>query len=138
MRHRFYEILAYIFILVIISGCSAKEITLSISHIQPSLENTETSLVAGAASMGITPPPGMPMAGYSKISTDAIGVRSKLMARAIYINSGKSAPVALVQCDLLSGSLALHHKVAELIAKQTDVDAGGLMSGAGESDFRFC
>ena len=42
--------------------------------------DTDT-LVAGSAKVDITPPIGFPMAGYSTMSTDSIGVRTKLMAR---------------------------------------------------------
>ena len=52
------------------------------------------------------------------------------MARVIYLKPATGRPVALVQCDLLSGSLILHHRVAELIALKTDIDAGGLVISA--------
>ncbi len=85
------------------------------------------SLLAGAAKIDITPPLGIPMAGYATMSTDSMGVRTKLMARAFYIKPKAGPPVGLVQCDLLSGSLVLHHRVAELIAEHTDVECGGLL-----------
>ena len=85
------------------------------------------TLQAGAAKVDITPPIGMPMAGYSTMSTDSVGVRAKLMARVFYIKPKSGSSVALVQCDLLAGSLILHHKIAELIADETDVGVGGLL-----------
>ncbi|MDY6824764.1 MAG: neutral/alkaline non-lysosomal ceramidase N-terminal domain-containing protein [Thermodesulfobacteriota bacterium] len=55
------------------------------------------------------------------------GFRSRLTARVIYIRSAGGTAVALVQCDLLSGSRILHHKIASLIAGKTDVPARGLL-----------
>jgi len=49
------------------------------------------------------------------------------MARVLYLKPKEGLPVALVQCDLLSGSLLLHHMAADIIADKTDVDSGGLM-----------
>ncbi|MBW1988263.1 MAG: neutral/alkaline non-lysosomal ceramidase N-terminal domain-containing protein [Deltaproteobacteria bacterium] len=82
---------------------------------------------AGAAVVDITPPPGLPMAGYSLMGRPGEGVRTRLKARAIYLRPAKGRPVALVVCDLLSGSTLLHHRVAELVAGTTDVDLAGLM-----------
>ncbi|MCP4755838.1 MAG: alkaline ceramidase [Proteobacteria bacterium] len=84
-------------------------------------------LLAGSAKVDITPPIGIPMAGYATMSTDSIGVRTKLMARVFYIKPKSGPSVALIQCDLLSGSLILHHRVAELIAAEIDVEIGGLL-----------
>jgi len=98
-----------------------------VRHILPDVHADTDTFVAGIAETGITPPPGMPLAGYSKLAVKSEGVRTKLMARAIYLKTPDSPSVALVQCDLLSGSLVLHHKVAERIAKKTDIDSGGLL-----------
>lgn len=76
--------------------------------------------------MDITPPPGMPMAGFSMFSCTSIGVRTKLKARILYVKPKKESAVVLVQCDLLSGSLLIHHRVAELVAPLTDVEAGAI------------
>jgi len=89
-------------------------------------KNTETML-AGASIIDITPPPGMPQAGFAMFSTIGYGVRTKLNARTLYIKPRKGKPVALVQCDLLSGSSILHHKAAELAAGKTDVDCAAIV-----------
>lgn len=112
---------------IIFSGCMPQKHTLTILNNPPLPSEPHDRLIAGVAKTGITPPPGMPMAGYSKLSVDARGVRTKLLARAIYIKQKDAPAVALVQCDLLSGSLALHHKVAEMISMHTDIASGGLM-----------
>ncbi|MBU2643099.1 neutral/alkaline non-lysosomal ceramidase N-terminal domain-containing protein [bacterium] len=97
-----------------------------IDNISP-LESSESpTLMAGAASVDITPPPGMPMAGFAMYSCSAVGVRTRLKARIFYIKPKTGGPVALVQCDLLSGSLLLHHRIAELVAQETDIEAGAI------------
>lgn len=86
-------------------------------------------LLAGAAEVDITPPPGMPKAGYSANATDGNGFRTRLRARVLHLRSG-SAALAWVQCDLLGGSSVLQHLVADRIAAATDVPLAGLMIGA--------
>jgi neutral ceramidase len=82
---------------------------------------------AGVAQTDITPPPGLPLAGYSSLSADSKGFRIRLKARAFYLKPANGKPVMIVQCDLLSGSRILHHSVSERIAKQTDISASGLV-----------
>ncbi|HOS38537.1 MAG TPA: neutral/alkaline non-lysosomal ceramidase N-terminal domain-containing protein [Spirochaetota bacterium] len=108
-------------------ACSAPQVKIDIRNIAPAAPAPSDGLVAGAARVDITPPPGMPLAGYSKQSGAAEGFRTRLYARAIYIKPKTGKPIALVQCDLLSGSLILHHRVAELVAKETGVGADALM-----------
>ncbi|MFP4445129.1 MAG: neutral/alkaline non-lysosomal ceramidase N-terminal domain-containing protein [Desulfosudaceae bacterium] len=84
-------------------------------------------LMAGVAKVDITPPPGISMAGYSVMAGTGQGFRGRLHARAIYLRSANLPGVVLLQCDLLSGSRLLHHRVAELIAATTDVPVNGLM-----------
>ncbi|QUM81480.1 neutral/alkaline non-lysosomal ceramidase N-terminal domain-containing protein [Moritella sp. 5] len=71
---------------------------------------------AGAISVDITPPPGMAMSGYSVMANKGVGFRTRLKARVIYINDGQGNATALVQTDLTSASLLLHHKVALEVA----------------------
>lgn len=82
--------------------------------------------VAGIAERDITPPIGMPKFGYSSFAQDSNGFRTRLKARAFYLHAPNSPAIALVQLDLGAGSLPLHHRVAELIAAQTDVPSHGL------------
>lgn len=87
------------------------------------------SLLAGAAEVDITPPPGMPKAGYSSNANDGSGVRTRLRARVIHLRAGTTS-MALVQCDLLGGSAVVQHLVAQAIAAETDVPLHGLFIGA--------
>jgi len=47
---------------------------------------------AGAVSVDITPPPGMPMGGYSILANKGMGFRTRLKARVVYLNDGKGTP----------------------------------------------
>jgi neutral ceramidase len=87
------------------------------------------SLLAGVAEVDITPPPGLPKAGYSANATDGQGFRTRLRARVLHLQRGP-ASMAIVQCDLLGGSAVLAHLVARHLADCTDIPLAGLMIGA--------
>ena len=86
-------------------------------------------LLAGAAEADITPPPGMPKAGYSANAHDGNGFRTRLRARVTHLRTGRSS-LALVQLDLLGGSSVLQHLVARAVAERTDVPLAGMWIGA--------
>ncbi len=94
----------------------------------PGPSATGRELLAGAAEVDITPPPGMPKAGYSANAHDGNGFRTRLRARVVHLRSGTTS-LAVVQCDLLGGSAVVHHLVARAIA-DTDVRLPGLLIGA--------
>ena len=108
-------------------GCSAKHMAIEARNIRLETPDVQEAMTAGFAKIDITPGPGMPMGGYSMMGKRGMGYRTKLYARAIYIKPKEGKPIALVQCDQLSGSLAVHHFVAENIARKTNVEAGGLV-----------
>lgn len=85
--------------------------------------------LAGAAEVDITPPPGMPKAGYSANAHDGNGFRTRLRARVSHLRSGRSS-IALVQLDLLGGSSVIQHLVAEAVADGTDIPLAGIWIGA--------
>ncbi|MBI2705602.1 MAG: neutral/alkaline non-lysosomal ceramidase N-terminal domain-containing protein [Actinobacteria bacterium] len=89
----------------------------------------EQELLAGAAEVDITPPPGMPKAGYSANAYHGTGFRTRLRARVLHLRTGVTS-VALVQCDLLGGSAVVQHLVAQAIRDRTDVPLAGLFIGA--------
>jgi neutral ceramidase len=96
----------------------------------PVLDHVD-GLLAGAAQIDITPPPGMPKAGYSANARTGVGFRTRLRARVVHLRSG-TASIAIVQCDLLGGSSVLQHLVADALARVPDVDVplAGLLIGA--------
>ena len=88
---------------------------------------------AGAVSVDITPPPGMPMGGYSILANRGQGFRTRLKSRVVYLNDGNGHSVALVQVDLPAASLLLHHKVAEAVAEKTGLKPGDIAITASHS-----
>lgn len=74
---------------------------------------------AGAVTVDITPPPGMPMGGYSVMANKGQGFRTRIKAKIIYLNDGQGQSVALIQGDLTAGSLLVHHMVAQRVAEKT-------------------
>ncbi len=103
--------------------------TFAIERADPLPADPVVGLLAGAAERDITPPPGMPKAGYSSNANDGNGFRTRLRARALYLAAGGTAQLVL-QCDLLGGSAVLHHLVARALAERTDVPLEGLLVGA--------
>ncbi|MCW2856359.1 MAG: hypothetical protein JWR52_1974 [Marmoricola sp.] len=85
-------------------------------------------LLAGAAEVDITPPPGMPKSGHSKNATDGRGFRTRLKARAVHLRSGRSS-VVLIALDLLAGSAVVHHELARQVS-DTDVPLSGIFLAA--------
>jgi neutral ceramidase len=115
--------------LVIFTGCAyfTDYVHMDIGKQKPLHDVGNTTLLAGAAKADITPPPGMPKGGYSTWGNYSKGFRTRLYARVLYVKPKYGRSVALVQCDLLTGSLLLNHRVAEIIAKETDVGIDGLL-----------
>ena len=115
-------------LLFFLSGCSFFNHNAQIEIIRQTPQQSLQSkhLLAGAARADITPPPGMPMAGYSMWANYGKGFRTRLFARVLYLKPRSGSAVALVQCDLLTGSLLLNQRVAERIASKTDVGMEGL------------
>jgi neutral ceramidase len=87
------------------------------------------SLLAGAVDVDITPPPGLPKAGYSRNAHTGVGFRSRLRARVLHLRGGAGS-IALVQCDLLGGSAIVQRLVAHAVAEATDIPAAGVSIGA--------
>jgi len=115
-----------------LAGCAR---TLEIAVTQPVVDNPPATgtPTAGAVSVDITPPPGMPMGGYSLLANKGMGFRTRLKARIVYLNDGQGNSVALVQTDLTAGSLLLHHQVAEAVAQRTHLKPGDIATTASHS-----
>ena len=88
-----------------------------------------SGLLAGAAEVDLTPPPGLPKAGYSRNARTGVGFRGRLRARILHLRAG-AASVAIVQCDLLGGSSVLQRLIAASVASRTDVPLAGVFIGA--------
>lgn len=87
--------------------------------------------VAGIGKVDLTPPPGLPMFGYSRARRrDAAGVRTRLYARALYLEDARGERMALVQCDLGAISALLHRQVAQAVVRETGIAADRLLLAA--------
>ncbi|TGK11505.1 alkaline ceramidase [Leptospira fletcheri] len=98
-----------------------------IAYKKPVGNSAAKGLIAGASKVDLTPPPGMPLAGYSMLAETEQGFRTRIFARVFYIKKDASNPIVLIQSDLLSGSLLIHHLLAERLAAKTDISFGGIM-----------
>jgi neutral ceramidase len=86
----------------------------------------QQQFTAGIAIRDITPPPGIPRAGFAIWSTIGEGFRTRLNARAYYLKDANGQAYAMIQTDLMAGSRILLAKVAELVADKTGIHAGNL------------
>ncbi|EQA34772.1 neutral/alkaline nonlysosomal ceramidase [Leptospira inadai serovar Lyme str. 10] len=98
-----------------------------ITYKKPEASSKTKGLVAGASKIDLTPPPGMPLAGYSMLAETEKGFRTRIYARVFYIKKDANDPIVLIQSDLLSGSLLIHHLLAERLAAATDISFGGIV-----------
>jgi neutral ceramidase len=117
---------------LVLAGCAP---TLEITVTQPPVDHPPArgTPTAGAVSVDITPPPGMPMGGYSILANRGLGFRTRLKARVVYLNDGKGNAIALVQTDLTAASLLLHHQVAAAVAERTHLRPGDIAITASHS-----
>lgn len=72
------------------------------------------TLEAAASRTDITPPLGLPMAGYSTSGKSARRVLAPLQARVFVFASPQGGPVAVVVADLMSGTDALQRRLEAL------------------------
>jgi neutral ceramidase len=86
-------------------------------------------LLAGVAQVDLTPPPGLPKAGYSRNACTGTGFRTRLRATVVHLRHGRTS-LAIVATDLLGGSGLVQHLVAAQIAGATDVPLAGLFLSA--------
>ncbi|MGK0185735.1 MAG: neutral ceramidase [Verrucomicrobiales bacterium] len=88
----------------------------------------EPSLETGSAIEKITPPLGVPMAGYYH-ERGATGVHDDLYARAIVLQSN-GTKAALVSLDLISTRRSFIEKARQLIEKETGIPSSHIMISA--------
>lgn len=115
------------------SGCQPPPLPLMRLPAQPAAppQSADGVLVAGLGKVDLTPPPGLPLFGYAGArSSDAAGVRTRLYARAWYLEDAQGARLALVQCDLGAISALLHLQVARAIVQETGISVDRLLLSA--------
>ncbi|ABW68164.1 neutral/alkaline non-lysosomal ceramidase N-terminal domain-containing protein [Desulfosudis oleivorans] len=119
--NKFFGLMAVAMMLFLIA-CSPRLHSVRIERPAPPASGVAVAgLSAGLARVDITPPPGIATAGYSLMAEVSRGFRTRLYARAVYIEDSAGGKVALVACDFLSGARLLHHRVAELAAPATGI-----------------
>ena len=92
--------------LLLLVACSQKQ-TFSYTQPEDSIKAESDHFIAGVGIRDITPPPGTPRAGYALWSTTGEGFRTRLSARAYYMQGNNGQPYALIQTDLMAGSRIL-------------------------------
>jgi neutral ceramidase len=107
----------------------------------PELSPVE-GLLAGAAEVDITPPPGLPKAGHSRNAKDGTGFRTRLRARVLHLRTS-TVSLALIAGDMHAGSALVRRLVLEAVTGDTDVLPSGLFLGtththAGPGQFHGC
>ncbi|MBK6758342.1 MAG: neutral/alkaline non-lysosomal ceramidase N-terminal domain-containing protein [Moraxellaceae bacterium] len=107
----------------------AKTLHYTYQTLNPQIKNESSVLIAGSAVRDITPPAGMPKAGYSSNAHSGKGFRTRLKVRVFYLRSNNQ-PLAFVQLDALGGSLIVRLEVLKRIAEYTDIAPQNLVLGA--------
>lgn len=106
--------------MIVFENCSSYsiyEIQIDISENPNKNLESKSLLHLGISLVDITPPPGMPLAGYSLNAVSSKGFRHKLKARIFLLRNSKNKTIIIIQSDLLSGSKIVRHRVAEIISK---------------------
>jgi len=80
----------------------------------------------GISSVNITPPIGVPMAGYSARMSSSKGIHDDLYAKAIVFDDGDTK-AALVRCDLIGLERDFIEKTRRLIEAETGIDSNKIM-----------
>ncbi len=101
-----------------LAACASTQ-SFHVSQPQSTFQSAGGVAEAGAVSVDITPPPGMPMGGYSVMANKGEGFRTRIKARVIYLSDGKGHAMAIVQGDLTAASLLAHHMIAAKVAEST-------------------
>ncbi len=115
--------------LLALAGGSTRRARFEIDAIPPRTLPVVERLVAGVAQVDITPPPGLPKAGYSSNAHDGRAFRTRLRATVTHLRCG-STSIAIIQCDLLGGSPVVARLVGRAIAETTDIPLAGVWMGA--------
>ena len=88
-----------------------------------------SELLAGTASVLITPPIGCQMAGFDARKGTATGVHDDLHARALVIDSGNN-PIALVSVEVIGVTADFTRRVQHEASKRTGIPADHIVVAA--------
>lgn len=113
------RLLITLFAALALTACAASKTQIQIEQPKASVVKANQLATAGAITVDITPPPGMPMGGYSVMANKGKGFRTRIKAKIVYLNDGKGQSMALIQGDLTAASLLAHHMIAQRVAEKT-------------------
>ncbi len=115
-----------------IGGCASLDVSVS----PAARRRAPGRLLAGAARIDITPPPGYPMGGHSFAGTESRGAWGRLYGRALVFVDPRGEPMALVVGDLWAVSSGLTDAVVERLQRDhglTNFDRGSVIVSATHS-----
>jgi neutral ceramidase len=115
--------LAFIALLSLwLSACQTPSAHYQFANATPQPLSAQTAnLLAAVLEVDITPPPGLPKAGFSTWAEYGDGFRTRLKARVFYLRAKGGEPLVLVQTDLLAGSEILHAALSQRLAAVTEI-----------------
>lgn len=115
--------LAFIALLsLLLSGCQSPSLHYEFAEVAPQpLTEQAASLLGAVVEVDITPPPGMPKAGFATWAEYGDGFRTRLKARVFYLRPKGGEPLLLVQTDLLAGSEILHAALSQRLAAVSEI-----------------
>jgi len=85
--------------------------------------------LAGAATADITPPVGVPLGGYGRRKSGAVGIMHPLLVRVLVLGDGEQE-VAIAVCDLLGVSTDLVRLARDAVESQTGIPADHVVVAA--------
>ncbi|HMG92690.1 MAG TPA: neutral/alkaline non-lysosomal ceramidase N-terminal domain-containing protein [Chryseolinea sp.] len=89
-------------------------------------QSSKSTLLAGAATINITPSVPVPMSGYANRSEPSKGVHDEIFARAFVFDDGMTK-ACIVQADLIGFSFEFVDEISAGIEKQTAIPKANIM-----------
>ncbi|MFZ3183435.1 MAG: neutral/alkaline non-lysosomal ceramidase N-terminal domain-containing protein [Pseudomonas sp.] len=116
---------------LLLSACQSPSLHYQFANSAPQPASEQTAALLGAVvEVDITPPPGMPKAGFAIWSAYGDGFRTRLKARVFYLRPKGGEPLVLVQTDLLAGSEILHAALSQRLAAVSEIAPQNLVLAA--------
>ena len=115
----------------LLTACQSPELHYEFANAAPQPAAEQSAALLGAAvEVDITPPPGLPKAGFAIWSAYGDGFRTRLKARVFYLRPKGGEPLVLVQSDLLAGSEILHAALSQRLAAISEIAPQNLVLAA--------
>ncbi|MCJ8168993.1 neutral/alkaline non-lysosomal ceramidase N-terminal domain-containing protein [Atopomonas sediminilitoris] len=110
-----------------LAACSSQSVSLRYQTATSATLSPQAQLEAGLSEVDITPPPGLPKAGFATWAKQGDGFRTRLKARAFFLRNRAGESLLLLQTDLLAGSPLLHAALSERLSKSLGITANNLV-----------